>query len=54
MRLATVHHNGRTKVVAALDDDMLLDLDRAAELARYETNVFTSMLAVVNQGDYGL
>ena len=54
MRLATVHHNGRTKVVAALDDDMLLDLDRAAELARYETNVFTSMQAVINEGDYGL
>jgi len=54
MRLATVHHKGRTKVVAALQDGMLLDLDRAAELARYETKVFTSMQAVINEGDYGL
>ncbi len=54
MRLATVLHNGQTKVVAAIDDETLLDLDRAAELARYETKVFTNMLSVIQEGDYGL
>jgi len=54
MRLATVLHNGQSKVVAAMDDDMLLDLGRAAELARYETNVFSDMQSVIDEGDYGL
>ena len=54
MRLGTVVHGGRVKVVAALDDDVLLDLDRAAELARYETDTFTDMQKVIDQGDYGL
>ncbi len=54
MRLATVLHQNRARVVAALDDEMLLDLDRAAELARYETTIFTDMLAVIQEGDYGL
>ena len=54
MRLATVRHTGREFVVAALDDDTLLDLDRAAEFARYETRTFTNMLSVIEEGDYGL
>ncbi len=54
MRLGTVFHDGKVKVVAALDDDLLLDLDRAAELARYETNTFTNMQKVIDEGDYGL
>lgn len=54
MRLATVRHANKIKVVAALEGDMLLDLDRAAELARYETSVFTNMLALIEEGDYGL
>lgn len=54
MRLATVRHAGREFVVAALDDDTLLDLDRAAEFARYETRTFTNMLSVIEEGDYGL
>ncbi len=54
MRLGTVFHDGKVKVVAALDDETLMDLDRAAELARYETDTFTSMQKVIDQGDYGL
>ena len=54
MRLATVLHEGRARVVAALDDETLLDLDRAAQFARYETDVFTSMQSVIEEGDYGL
>jgi len=45
---------GRARVVAALDDEMLLDLDRAAELARYETRTFSDMQSVIEEGDYGL
>jgi len=40
--------------VAALDDETLLDLDRAAEFARYETGTFSDMLSVIEEGDYGL
>jgi len=54
MRLGTVLYKGKARVVMALDDDMLLDLDRAAELARYETNVFRNMQGVIEDGDYGL
>lgn len=54
MRLATVLHAGRARVAAALDDETLLDLDVAAEYARYETHVFRDMLAVIEEGDYGL
>lgn len=54
MRLATVLFEGRPRVVAALDDENLLDLDRAAEFARYETDVFRNMLSVIEEGDYGL
>lgn len=54
MRLATVMHDGKSRVVAALDDETLLDLDKAAFLARYETDVFTNMQSVIEEGDYGL
>jgi len=54
MKLATVEFEGKSRVVATLDDDMLLDLDKAAELARYETQTFTNMLSVIEEGDYGL
>ena len=54
MRLATVLFEGRPRVVAALDEENLLDLDRAAEFARYETDVFRNMLSVIEEGDYGL
>jgi len=54
MRLATVLYEGTPRVVAALADEMLLDLDKAATFARYETDTFTNMLAVIQVGDYGL
>jgi len=54
MRLATIRHEGKARVVAALDDETLLDLDKAAHLARYETQTFTNMLSVIDEGDYGL
>lgn len=54
MRLATVSYENRARVVAAIDDEMLLDLDVAAKFARYETDVFTNMLSVIDEGDYGL
>ncbi len=54
MRLATVLYENRARVVLALDDEMLLDLDKAAKFARYETDVFTNMQGVIDDGDYGL
>ncbi len=54
MRLATIEHEGRSRVAAALDDETLLDLDCAAKFARYETSVFTDMLRVIDEADYGL
>ena len=54
MRLGTVYYEGRARVVMALDDGMLLDLDRAAELARFETDVFRNMQGVIEDGDYGI
>lgn len=54
MRLGTVHHDGRDRVVVALDDATLLDLAHAAEIARYEPGAFTDMLALIELGDYGL
>lgn len=54
MRLGTVYHEGRVKVVSPLDDEVVLDLDRAALLARYETDTFRSMQSVIEEGDYGL
>ena len=54
MRLGTVSHEGKARVVAALDDETLLDLDVAAKFKRYETDAFTDMLKVIEEGDYGL
>ena len=54
MRLGTVEHEGRRFVVTPLDDEVLLDLDTAAKFARYETDVFTDMQRVIEDGDYGL
>lgn len=54
MHLATVAHQGKARVVARLDDETVLDLDRAAELARYETPTFRNMQSVIEEGDYGL
>ncbi len=54
MRLGTVFHDGRVKVVSPLEDDRLLDLDRAAEMARYETDTFRNMQSVIEEGDYGI
>lgn len=54
MRLATVLYENRARVVLALDNEMLLDLDKAAKFARFETDVFTNMQGVVEEGDYGL
>ncbi len=54
MRLGTVLFEGHKRVVTPLDDDTLLDLDRAAEMARYETDTFKDMQAVIDEGDYGL
>ncbi len=54
MRLATILFEGKARVVAALDDEVLLDLDKAAHFARYETRTFTNMLSVIEEGDYGL
>ena len=54
MRLGTVEHEGRRFVVTPLDDEVLLDLDTAAKYARYETDVFTDMQRVIEDGDYGL
>lgn len=54
MRLATVTCDGKARVAVALDDQTLLDLGKAAHLARYETNTFTNMLSVIDEGDYAL
>ncbi|MDQ2089968.1 fumarylacetoacetate hydrolase family protein [Marimonas arenosa] len=54
MRLGSVFYGGKVRVVSPLDDDTYLDLDRAAELARYETDTFTNMQSVINEGDYGI
>ncbi len=54
MRLGMVEREGRSFVVAALDDERLLDLDTAAKFARYETDTFTDMLKVIEEADYGL
>ncbi len=54
MLLCTVEYEGRARVAAKLDDETLLDLDKAAKFARYETDVFRNMLGVIKDGDYGL
>ncbi|MFT4960447.1 MAG: 2-keto-4-pentenoate hydratase/2-oxohepta-3-ene-1,7-dioic acid hydratase in catechol pathway [Paracoccaceae bacterium] len=52
MRLGTVLYNGKARVVAALGDDTLLDLRRAADSA--DQDVFTDMLSLIEQGQKGL
>ncbi len=54
MRLCTVEFEGRTTVATPIDEHTLLDLDKAAKFARYETDVFTDMQRVIAEGDYGL
>jgi 2-keto-4-pentenoate hydratase/2-oxohepta-3-ene-1,7-dioic acid hydratase in catechol pathway len=54
MRLCTVEFEGRTTVATPIDENTLLDLDKAAKFARYETDVFTDMQRVIAEGDYGL
>ncbi|MDU8929868.1 fumarylacetoacetate hydrolase family protein [Alisedimentitalea sp. MJ-SS2] len=54
MRLGSVFYGGKVRVVSPLDDDTFLDLDRAAELARYETDTFTNMQSVIDEGEYGI
>ena len=51
MRLATVSHDNRERVVAALDDDRLLDLHRAAELEGANAAHFVDMMAIIHGGD---
>ena len=46
MRLATVLHNNQSRVVAAIDDDHLLDLAAAAG----DPSPFSDMLAVIDGG----
>jgi 2-keto-4-pentenoate hydratase/2-oxohepta-3-ene-1,7-dioic acid hydratase in catechol pathway len=54
MRLGTVQYDGKTRVVAALDDDSLLDLRVAAENADHDGAAFGDMLALIEQGQKGL
>ena len=54
MRLATVCYQTRDRVVAALPDDRLLDLHRAAELAGGDAAHFVDMMAVIYGGDEAL
>jgi len=54
MRLCTVEFEGRRFVATPIDENTLLDLDKAAKFARYETDVFTDMQRVIAEGDYGL
>ncbi len=50
MRLATVHHNNQSRVVAALDDETLLDLAAAAD----GPAPFGTMLDVIEGGEDAL
>ena len=54
MRLATVTHENQAKVMAALSDDTLLDLGKAAETAGEDSEQFGDMLALINAGQAGL
>jgi 2-keto-4-pentenoate hydratase/2-oxohepta-3-ene-1,7-dioic acid hydratase in catechol pathway len=54
MRLGTVHYNGKARVVAALDDETLLDLRAAADMAELDGAVFADMLTLIEQGQTGL
>lgn len=54
MRLGTVHFEGRDRVVAALDDEALLDLRAAAEATKRDAVPFVSMLALIKAGETAL
>lgn len=54
MRLGTVDVEGRERVVAALEDDRLLDLLQAAELAGEDMGHFVDMLALIHGGEEAL
>ncbi|WP_372612696.1 fumarylacetoacetate hydrolase family protein [Aquicoccus sp.] len=54
MRLGTVLHEGKARVVSPLDDDTLLDLVRAAELAGARPDTFDTMQTLIEAGDDGL
>ncbi|MBR9865354.1 MAG: fumarylacetoacetate hydrolase family protein [Rhodobacteraceae bacterium] len=54
MRLATVSYKNRPLLVAALDDDRLLDLHAAAKHAGQDEADFTSMQSLIDAGEKGL
>lgn len=54
MRLATVTHEGSDRVVAALDDDTLLDLAAAAQMSGQAGAGFISMQALIEGGPAAL
>jgi 2-keto-4-pentenoate hydratase/2-oxohepta-3-ene-1,7-dioic acid hydratase in catechol pathway len=54
MRLGTVLFEGKALVVAALDDETLLDIRQAAHLARHDEMAFADMCTLAEQGDYGI
>lgn len=54
MRLGTVLFEDKALVVAALDDETLLDLRHAAHLARHDEAAFADMCTLAEQGDYGI
>lgn len=54
MRLGTVLHEGKARVVSPLDDDTLLDLVRAAEPAGARPDTFDTMQTLIEAGDDGL
>ncbi|MBV1927627.1 MAG: fumarylacetoacetate hydrolase family protein, partial [Rhodobacteraceae bacterium] len=54
MRLGTVQIDDKARVVAALDDETLLDLRYAAELTGKDSDGFVDMLALIEHGQAGL
>ncbi|GGA21008.1 fumarylacetoacetate hydrolase family protein [Neptunicoccus cionae] len=54
MRLATVNHNNRATLVAALPDDQLLDLRSAAQQAGLDADDFLSMQSLIDAAEQGL
>ncbi|PLS20714.1 fumarylacetoacetate hydrolase family protein [Neptunicoccus cionae] len=54
MRLATVSYKDRPLLVAAIDDDRLLDLRAAANHAGQDEADFTSMQSLIDAGQKGL
>lgn len=54
MRLATVSHQDQAKVVAALPNDQLLDLRKAADVAGEDGAIFADMLSLIDAEESGL